>query len=97
MLKRATWYLEKTERCSELAECWESMFYLATAWERELEAKEAGRGWKGRMPNSGGKFGAHEEAILEDPRSFESWGDFAEVEKDYDTDVSDWYSLSRQS
>jgi hypothetical protein len=64
------------------------MFCLAAAWAREKEDKEAARGWRAQMPHSGEKFGAHEEAILENPRSIDTWGDFVEVEDDYDDYVS---------
>lgn len=72
-IKQAIGLLEKEERWTEIADCWESLFHVAVGWGERSEAIEAGRCWAAELAKTGDHMSDTERECIEKPEDLEHW------------------------
>jgi hypothetical protein len=72
-IQQAIDLLEKEERWTEIADCWESLFHVAVGWSERSEAIEAGRSWAAELAKTRDHLSDFERQCIEKPEDLEDW------------------------
>ena len=73
--------VEREERYSEVAECWESLFHLAVGWGEHERAMEAGKGWVKELGRTGERLDGPDMDCVKHPEITDGWCRFIEREE----------------
>ena len=80
-LMEAIRLVEREERYSEVAECWESLFHLAVGWGEHERAMEAGKGWVKELGRAGEQLDGPDMDCVTNPEITDGWCRFIEKEE----------------